>query len=316
MITPPFRIVVPDGDPETTRALDSARAALDVSACEFTIYEDVPSSVEQWLERVGDADAIILGWRLPDEVLEKSPRLKMVSFCGTGVGDHVNLALAAERGVMVRNVTAYGDNAVAEHALTLLLSVVADVARLDTAVRAGQWPQPSRWEIAGKRLGLVGFGGIARRFAQLATACGMEVAVWARNPEAVTEAGYLALSLEELFSSSDAVSLHLALTEETRHIIGAPLLARMGSSAVFINTARGGLVDSDALAAALERGEILGAGIDVFEVEPATKADPLLAAPRTTLTPHIAYSTVEAFDGLIRLALRNVLDALPGQSAS
>lgn len=308
MTTPPVHIVVPDGDAETTRALNVARAGLDPRDFTFTVYEDVPTSVEQWVERTAEADAIILGWRLPDDVLRKNCRLKMVSFCGTGVGDHVNLDLAVEHGVAVRNVTAYGDNAVAEHALTLLLAVVSNLTRLDAQVRAGSWPESSRWEISGKRLGLVGFGGIARRFAELATACGMEVAVWARNPQPVVDAGYLPLSLDELFSSSDAVSVHLALTEQTRRIVDARLLGLMRPSAVFINTARGGLVDGVALAAVLENGGILGAGVDVFETEPARSDDPLLSAPRTTLTPHIAYGSIEAFDGLIRLALRNVTE--------
>jgi D-3-phosphoglycerate dehydrogenase len=309
-------IVVPDGDTEANAAISRA---LEASGRRFDIelHADVPGSVDEWMHRTSGADAIILSWGLPTEVLRSAERLRVISFCGTGVSDHVDLNVAAERGIEVLPVRGYGDNAVAEHALGLLFSVVMRVPAADESVRSGRWggdPQwesnwPPRWELKGKRVGVVGLGGIGRRFAELAAACGMEVVAWSRGFEGVDRrTGIRLLSLRELFATSDAISLHLALNDDTKLMIDDALLRSMKPSAVLINTARGGLVDTGALAAALDERRILGAGIDVFDSEPAEAGNPLLDSVHAVLTPHSGFNTLEASAELMRLAVKNVVD--------
>jgi D-3-phosphoglycerate dehydrogenase len=320
MTTP--RIVVPDGDPEANALI---RAALEGSGRSFEVdwHTDVPASVDEWVRRTREADAIILSWGLPTEVLHRAERLRVVSFCGTGVSDHVDLAVAEERGITVLPVRGYGDNAVAEHALGLLFSVLMRVPEADRAVRSGRWSEDQewdsnwapRWELKGKRVGVVGLGGIGRRFAELAAACGMEVVAWSRGVEGVDpRTGIRLLSLGELFATSDAVSLHLALNDETRLMVDDALLRSMKPCAVLINTARGGLVDTAALAAVLEEGRIVGAGVDVFDAEPASADNPLVRAPRSVLTPHSGFNTHEASSELMRLAVKNVVDFFDGSA--
>jgi D-3-phosphoglycerate dehydrogenase len=310
-------IVVPDGDPDGNALL---RAALENSGAEHLRvewYEDVPRSTEEWLRRTEHADAIILSWGLPAEVLRQAKQLSVISFCGTGVSDHVDLEVAAENGIMVLPVRGYGDNAVAEHALGLLFSVLMRVPEADRAVRSGEWrDDPNwesrwmpRWELKGKKVGIVGLGGIGRRFAELAAACGMEVVAWSRGAGGVDDrTGIPLLELSELFETVDVVSLHLALNDDTRQLVDADLLRSMKNHAVLINTARAGLVDTAALAAVLAEGRILGAGIDVFDTEPAAASNPLLQSDRAVLTPHSAFNTEEASVELLRLAVKNVVD--------
>ena len=313
---PPL-IVVPDGDPDTNALIRQALAQSDHANFEVEWHDDVPRSTEEWLRRTANADAIILSWGLPTEVLRRSERLKVVSFCGTGVSDHVDLDVAAQNGITVLPVRGYGDNAVAEHALGLLFSVLMRVPEADRAVRSGEWRDDPhwdshwmpRWELKGKRVGVVGLGGIGRRFAELAAACGMEVVAWSRGDLGVdASSGIRLLSLSELFATSDVVSLHLALNDETRLLVDGDLLRSMKQDAVLINTARAGLVDTAALAAVLEEGRILGAGVDVFDTEPAEASNPLLSSGRTVLTPHSAFNTHEASAELMRLAVKNVVD--------
>lgn len=310
-------IVVPDGDPDTNELIRNALAQGGDANFEVEWHEDVPRSTEEWLRRTARADGIILSWGLPVEVLRSSERLKVISFCGTGVSDHVDLDVAAANDITVLPVRGYGDNAVAEHALGLLFSVLMRAPEADRAVRSGQWRDDPhwdshwlpRWELRGKRVGVVGLGGIGRRFAELATACGMEVVAWSRGAVGVDErTGIRLVALRELFETADAVSLHLALNEETRQLVGSDLLAAMKPDAVLINTARAGLVDTSALAAALDEGRILGAGIDVFDREPAEASNPLLRSARAVLTPHSGFNTHEASGELMRLAVKNIVD--------
>jgi D-3-phosphoglycerate dehydrogenase len=316
-------VVVPDGDPEANAAISRA---LEASGRRFDVelHPNVPDSVDEWVRRTRAADAIILSWGLPTEVLRSAERLRVISFCGTGVSDHVDLNVAAERGIEVLPVRGYGDNAVAEHALGLLFSVLMRVPAADKAVRSGRWgddPEwesnwPPRWELRGKRVGVVGLGGIGRRFAELAAACGMEVVAWSRGTEGVDQRmGIRLLSLRELFATSDAISLHLALNDDTKRMIDDTLLRSMKPSAVLINTARGGLVDTGALAAALDERRILGAGIDVFDSEPAEAGNPLLGSVHAVLTPHSGFNTLEASAELMRLAVKNVVDYFGGAAS-
>lgn len=310
-------IVVPDGDPESNLLIRRALEEAGGNQLRVEWHEDVPPTNEEWLRRTRRADAIILSWGLPTDVLRQSERLRVISFCGTGVSDHVDLDVAAEQGITVLPVRGYGDNAVAEHSLGLLFSVLMRVPDADRAVRSGQWREDQhwdshwtpRWELRGKRVGVVGLGGIGTRFAELASACGMEVVGWSRGVEGIDErTGIRTVGLRELFETADVVSLHLALNDETHQLVDAELLRSMKQDAVLINTARAGLVDTSALAAVLEEGRILGAGVDVFDSEPAEESNPLLGSPRAVLTPHSAFNTREASAELMRLAAKNVVD--------
>ena len=232
------------------------------------------------------------------------PQLRIVAQHAVGY-DNVDLAAATARGVLVTNTPDVLTAATAEFALALLLALVRRVAEGDRLVRARQ---PWSWEptamlgtgLAGKTLGLVGLGRIGSEVGRLAEALGMRVVHTSRSS---------GMPLDELLAEADVVSLHVPLTEGTRHLIGAAALARMRPHAVLVNTSRGPVVDESALAAALEAGAIAGAALDVFEREPEVEPR-LLGLPNVVLTPHVASATVEAREAMGRLcvnALRAVL---------
>jgi phosphoglycerate dehydrogenase-like enzyme len=303
------RIVCADGDEAARSLLDlePARAA----GHDVVWHDERPADEREWIERLRDADAVMLMWGLPRGVLTGSPRVRVVSFAGSGAASYVPLDEAERCGVTVCNVPVYGANAVAEHALALAFALARRVCEGDALVRAGGWEPGalSGLELSGRRLGVVGIGPIGRRAVQLGRALGMRVAAWTRSPspERERELGAPLVSLDELFAESDVVSLHVAHRAETEGLVDARLLARMRPHALLVNTARSQLVDTAALVAALEDGRIAGAAIDAFEEEPLPPGHPLLSAPRLLLTPHVAYNTAEASAELLRLTLENLL---------
>ena len=263
----------------------------------LAVHYGRPESHEVYLRRIGDARAILLGWDLPAEVMEAAPALELVVFTGIGAARFVDLRKAAEKGITVCNCPGYSDNTVAEHALALLLAAARHVPRLDAELRAGRWNQSTMGvELRGRTIGVVGFGGIGCRFAELAKAIGMRVVVWTRtpDPERARAAGVEFVGLEHLLAECDAISLHLAATAETAGLIDAAAIARMKPGALFVNTARGELVDEEALVEALSSGHIRAAGIDVYHEEPPSPSHPLLALDNVVLSPHVAYNTPEA----------------------
>jgi len=225
-----------------------------------------------------------------------APRLRLIQKVGVGV-DSIDLAAARAAGVAVCNLPGTNTPAVAEHALALMLAVLRQVTAFDREVRAGtgwDWPlarQGRLGEIGGRTVGLVGYGAVGRRLGPLLVAFGARV-VYA-EPAPVADAVGEHLPLDRLLAEADIVSLHVPLTPQTRGLIDAARLARMKPGAILINTARGGLVDAAALAAALASGRLGGAGLDVFADEPLDPASPLLSAPNTVLTPHVAWLTLE-----------------------
>jgi D-3-phosphoglycerate dehydrogenase len=303
-------VVFPDADAEGLELLDYALTVIDASGIEIRHHLGVPQSDAEWIERVSPADGMLLGWKLPTVALESAERLKVISYLGTGASDHVDLAAAARQNVVVTNVTGYGDDAVAEHATALLFAALRDVPRLDAAMRAGAWPQAGAWQLRGSRLGVVGLGGIGRRMAQIGAGLGMDVVAWNRSAETgSTEAhGIRLLPLDELLSTSDAVSLHLPLNDHTRGLLDARRLALMKPESILVNTARGAVVDETALVEALDAGTIRAAALDVFDQEPIDPHNPLLRHDRTVVTPHVAFNTGEAARELFVRALRNVVD--------
>lgn len=306
------RFAFPDASPDDDALLARGLEAAGVDRDRIDVSYGVPSDADEWVERIGEAEATLLGWSIPNEALRRLPRLRRISFLGTGAADNVDLRLAEELGIEVRTVRGYGDDAVAEHALALLLAAARGIPLLDREMREGQWAARPGVQLAGKTLGIVGLGGIGMRMATLAQGIGMRVVGWNRSVrDGATQYGSIPLlDLPELFARSAAVSLHLALTPESTGIIDAALMDALAPGAILVNTARAAIVDREALMARLHRGDIVAA-LDVFDPEPLPADDPLRSAPGTVLTPHVAYDTPEAAEALFRLAVANLVESAP-----
>lgn len=232
-------------------------------------------------------------------VMEAAPKLRLIQKMGAGV-DTIDLAAARERGIPVCNLPGTNSQAVAEHALALMLSILRKIPQFDRETRDGKgwsWPkerQAELGEIHGKTVGLIGFGAIASRLAPVLSVLGADVIYWSRRE--VTDAKARFVSLDELVTRSDIISLHVPLNDTTRHLIDAERMSRMKRGAILINTARGGLVDPAALLTALKSGQLAGAGLDTFAVEPVETDNALLALDSVVIAPHIAWLTLQTFE--------------------
>jgi D-3-phosphoglycerate dehydrogenase / 2-oxoglutarate reductase len=256
-----------------------------------------------------DAVAILAGPIIPlDRAhLERLDACRAVVRYGVGL-DNVDIDAAQELGIAVGNVPEYGHEEISNHAIALLLALARRLPAFDAAVRRGGTDIPAPQSVARlsrRTLGLVGNGRIGRRVAEKARAFGMTVV--AHDPYANAAAGVELLGLDELLERADILSLHVPLTPETRHMIGARELALMAPGSLVINIGRGGLVDEDALVATLRSGHIAGAALDVTEIEPLPLDSPLLDAPNVILTPHVAWVSDVALEDLKRLTAENAL---------
>lgn len=266
-----------------------------------------------------DADAALAwGGAYGREVFDAVPGLRVLARCGAGF-DNIDLGAARERGIVVTYCPHVFDRVVAEHTIALLLAAVRGVAAGDAAVRAGAWPSAVELGPLGtledRVLGLVGLGRIARQVARLAAAVGMRVI--AHDPFAEDEPGVARVrSLDVLLAGSDVVSLHLPLTDATRGLLGEAELALMRPGAILVNTARGALVESDALVRALRSGHLGGAALDVFDPEPIPPGHPILSTPRTLLTPHSSAFSEQALARARRQAISDALAVLDGNAPS
>lgn len=275
---------------------------------EIVCYDTRTTDVEELGRRGRDADIIAIGnLPFPREVLEKCENIKMLAVAFTGL-DHVDLKYCEERGIKVQNCAGYATTAVAELTFGLLLDLCRNIGKCDTAARNGGTKAGLiGFELEGRTMGIVGTGAIGARVAKLAAAFGMDVIAYSRTPGKV--AGVRYVSLEELLAQADVVSLHVPLTDETRGMIGAEELALMKKTAVLVNTARGPVVDTKALADALNSGRIAGAAIDVFDKEPPLDADePLINAKNTVVTPHVAFATDESMIKRAEIEFRNIAE--------
>lgn len=317
-------IVLPDGDPHMAAVLARSEFAARLDRLGgAAVYADVPPDDEELVRRIGDARVVILGQYLTGPVLRRLPALRLVAFTGTGAASFVDLAVAAECGIAVANVTHYGDIAVAEHALALTFALARRVAEGDRAIRAGQWAGAQGIELAGKTAGIVGYGGIGSRFAGLLEAVGLRVVVWTPHPDParLTSPAQRFVPLAELMATSDVVSLHLMLTDDTplakgtRGMIGEPLLRSMKPGALLVNTARAELIAPGALDAVLADGHIMAA-LDVFESEPLAADSPLRGLPNVVLSPHQAYNTPESLERMLDGVVANIENYLAGKPAS
>jgi D-3-phosphoglycerate dehydrogenase len=249
---------------------------------------------------------------LPTEVMAECRGLKHVVFLGTGASSYMDVAALNGLGITVHTIKGYGDTAVAEHTIALMFACCRELARMDRAVRAGVWEPLESMQLKGKTLGLIGLGGIGTEVARIARGIGMEVIGWNRSPR--PETGVSSVGLDELLARADVISLHLALTDETRGLIDAARLARMKPGVILVNTARGALVDEPALIAALKSGRVRHAGLDVFHAEPLATDHPLTRMENVTLTAHAGFRTLEASETLMRRAI-DIVRRIAGSSA-
>ena len=250
---------------------------------------------------LGGAEIIIVDHTpLPTDIARKCTGLKHVVFLGTGARSYMNPEQLAELGIAVHLIKGYGDTAVAECAIALMWAAARGVAAMDREMRAGNWLREDGMQLTGKTLGLIGFGGIAAEVARIALGSGLRVIAWNRTPKRF--AGVEFVSLEKLLASSDVVSLHLLLNDETRGFITGKHIAAMKPGAILINTARGAIVDETAMIDALKSGHIRHAGLDVFNIEPLPMDHPLTKLPNVTLSAHSAFRTPEASENLIHAA--------------
>jgi D-3-phosphoglycerate dehydrogenase / 2-oxoglutarate reductase len=253
---------------------------------------------------------------MPTELVAQCDALRHIVFLGTGAASYMNVAELAARGVTVHTIKGYGDTAVAEHAIALMLAACRDVAAMDRDMRAGTWSTREGVQLRGKTLGIIGLGGIGREAARIGRGMGMEVIAWTRTAR---DGGNL-VALDELLTRADVISLHLALNEETRGFLGAAEIARTKPGVILINTARAALVEENALLDALRSGHIRHAGLDVFHTEPLQPDHPLATMANVTLTAHAGFRTLEASMTLLRRAIdivRGIVDpSLRGANGS
>lgn len=285
---------------------------------EVTVYDR--TKPEDTVARAADADIVLTNKVvIGQKEMTELPHLIYIGVLATGY-NVVDIDAARERGITVTNVPAYSTESVAQMVFAHLLTVTNRTEHYATANREGRWsrnqdfcywdfPQP---ELAGKTLGIVGLGHIGQRVAQIAQAFGMRVKALTSKAANQLPGNILKADLQELISTSDIISLHCPLTENTRHLINADTINMMKTTTILINTGRGPLVDEEALATALRNGRIAAFCADVLTVEPPKEDNPLLKLPNAYITPHIAWATIEARQRLIEVAVNNVRSFING----
>ena len=275
----------------------------------MVIYPDRNENLDELIRRAEGADVIIeSNIPLKKNFLDACPNLKMLSIAFTGL-DHIDMEECQRRGIIVKNAAGYSTQAVAELTIAMMIDVYRKVVENDRITRGCQRKgiMPGR-EIGGKTVGIIGMGNIGQKVAQLAKAFGCKVLAWNRTPKTID--GVTFVDKETLLKESDIVTLHIALNHETRDFITEKELKLMKPSAILINTARGPVVNEQALAVALKSGIIAGAATDVYGTEPPLKADhPLFDAPNLVMLPHIGFATEEAFILRLGIVVKNVIDA-------
>ena len=238
---------------------------------------------------------------MPTPLVAQCPELKHIVFLGTGPASYMNVDEVEARGIKVHIIKGYGDTAVAEHSIALMVAAARDVARMDREVRAGTWTPHEGVQLLGKTLGVIGLGGIGREVARIGKGIGMDVIGWNRTKHA--EIKVPLVDIDTLLAKSDVVSMNLTLGDETRGFLSKERIARMKPGAIYVNTARGALADEAALIAALKSGHIRHAGLDVFHDEPLKADHPMAKLQNVTLTAHAAFRTLEASQTLLRRAI-------------
>ena len=300
----------------TLYQINDLAARFEALGHSFTFFEKKSEDENINCERVKGAEILIVStiW-LSEKVILSCRDLKMIAVAFTGC-DHIPLDLCRKKGILVSNAAGYSTHAVAELAIGLMIDLLRRITLFESETRQGMGRNGYLGrELTGKTVGIIGTGSIGLHLAHILQAFGCHIVAYSRsvNKKAV-EQGIQYLSLAEVMAESDIVSIHTPLTPETHHLIGANELSLMKSSALLINTARGGIVDQQALATALVEKKIAGAGLDVFETEPPLPIDhPLLKTPNTIVVPHIGYATEEAIAVRAEIVVANILAYLDGK---
>ncbi len=289
---------------------------------EVTVYDRTPA--EKVVERIGDAEAVITNKTpLTKEVFEACPQIQYVGMLATGY-NVVDVEAAAKRGIPVCNIPTYGTAAVAQMTLALLLEACQHVGAHSDAVKAGEWTKSADWcfwkypliELAGKTMGIIGFGRIGQAVGILAKAFGMRVLAYDGFPtqEGRKIADYV--ELDELFAASDVISLHCPLFDSTRGIINKESIHKMKDGVIILNTSRGPLIVEEDLAVALNNGKVYAACCDVVSTEPVEADNLLLGCSNSILTPHIAWAPKESRQRLMDIAVSNLAEFLAGRTVN
>lgn len=276
---------------------------------------------EDTISRIGDAQAVFVNRHaITKEVFNACPNIEYIGVLGTGF-NMIDLEAAKEAGVTICNVPAYSTNAVAQCVFSLLLNISFMTYKHNEFVKAGKWNKvpdeelvdKPMFELAGKTMGVIGFGHIGQAVAKIANAMGMEVLAYRRHPDKSLETSQLHFAcLDELLAKSDIISLHCPLNPETTQLINKDTIAKMKDGAVLINTSRGGVINDQDVADALDSGKLYMAGLDVLTVEPPTDGNPLTLHPRTILTPHMGWGPKETRIRLLDVVSKNFLAYLNG----
>lgn len=283
--------------------------AIEKLGHEFVSYNTRPQDDEEYYERAKDADVLMItNGKLSTNVLERLSNLKMIDIAFTGV-DHVDMNYCRTHHIDVCNASGYSNTSVSELVIGQIINVYRYMQSCDLACREGKTSAGlTGFEIKGKTVGIVGTGKIGIETARLLKVFGANVIGWSRTQRAeAKEAGITYVSLEDLLTTSDIVSLHLPMNEETKGFLNKEKISMMKSSAILINCARGGIVDNVALANALNDDKIMGAAIDVFDMEPPLSSDyPLVNAKNCLLTPHVAFLTHESMERRAEIVFDNL----------
>lgn len=267
---------------------------VDVNTEPFSV-EDLPAMLDGYDICIDDHT------KIPQEVLSRCTDLRHFVYFGTGAASILDLALAGQMGIEVHTIRNYGDTTVAELAAGLMLGAARQIAPQHHIIRGGGWTKLQGIELRGRRIGLIGLGGIGREMARICAGIGLDVVAWNRSP--IADAHAASVSLDELLATSDVVSLHLALNDDTRGFLDADRIAAMKRGVLLVNTARGALLDEAALVGALESGQIGHAALDVFETEPLPEHHPLRTAPNVTLTAHCGFWTEASTINQVRMVM-------------
>ena len=287
---------------------------------ELVIFDRSPRDEDEMIRRIGDADILVANKaKVSRRVIDACPNLKFITIQAAGY-DVIDYEYAREKGIPLSNVPDYGSAAVAQYAIALLLEICGRVGHHAQAVQQGRWAESGEWcfwdypmiELAGKTMGIIGFGRIGRHVGKMARALGMDVIAFnrSRSPEGALIADYV--ELDELLRRSDVISLHCPLFPETREIINKDTIAKMKDGVIIINNSRGPLVAEQDLADALNSGKVYAAGLDVVSSEPISEDNPLLRAKNCIITPHISWASIESRRRIILSTAENIRAWLSG----
>ncbi len=282
---------------------------------DLKVYDRTENSVDVIVSRIGDAEIVFTNKTpLGREVFEAC-NIKYIGVLATGY-NIVDVAAAKERGIVVTNIPTYGTDSVAQFAIAMLLEITSQVGHHVKRVKEGAWAKNPDWcfwetpliELAGKTMGIIGYGRIGKQTGKIASALGMNIIAY--NGEGKTGESFV--SLDELLKNSDVIALHCPLTSETENIINRESISKMKDGVIILNNSRGQLIVEEDLAEALNSGKVLGAGLDVVRKEPIDENNPLLKAKNVFITPHMSWAPVESRKRLLEIAVENLEGFLQG----